>query len=187
MRITFPIAQIACRISPSTHFIYPVLPSKLEPVLWNLPYLNLERLPIIDITDNSDLKWLVLNTESQFSHLEYESYQHKQYKTRSQEARVDATRLEFKRSLLSMSQRFIKILDGSTRASAQSDSSVHSSHPLCHGLLSVRGTGMGDGYGMKFMIFVSKLRLDATNKTIAIDAAVSPEDNLFHSTLSFYD
>lgn len=150
---------------------YLIITSKLEPVLWNLPYLNLERLPIIDATQHTDFKWFSVNLELQFTHLEYEWYQSEQYKTRPQESRVDAARIEFKRSLSSVFQRFVH--DGITGSFARNHSP--SGRALGHDIKipSVRVMALADDAGIQFVIFVSELRLDTGNKTVVIDAAVS--------------
>ena len=52
---------------PLQRFIYPMFPENSLPVNWNLPCLDLERLPVLDLAKKAKLQWLITHTSLMFS------------------------------------------------------------------------------------------------------------------------
>ena len=133
------------------HFMYPLFLDGHKPVSWNMPRLNLDCLPILDITRNKELEWLTTHTSLMFSARERV--------LRDKEANSSTTdqsdvRINFKDSLFTMFIRF---------SGLQGSKSSH-----------VFGINHPTGGGIYVLVFVSCLRLDLANHTVVLDAAILP-------------
>jgi hypothetical protein len=49
------------------HFMYPIFPGKHGPLIYNMPRLNLNRLPILDTSKQNELQWLITHTSLMLS------------------------------------------------------------------------------------------------------------------------
>ena len=142
-------------------FVYPVFLDSKFIVAWNMPYLDLQSLPILDTRQQAHLDWLTTHTSMMFSARERSLRNNP-----TQQAPVgERTRVEFKDSLFSLF--------------------VHYS-----GLQGQRAHIFGincptDG-GVQILLFVSSLRLDLSNRTVVLDAAALPlYDTLMPRIASF--
>ena len=135
------------------HFMYPMLPSKRGPVIWNMPRLNLDRLPILDISKKKELEWLTTHTSLMLSSRE----RHLREKSMgSNTANHKDARINLKDSLFSMFMHF----------SGQQGQQAR-----------VFGINNPDHGGVHILVFVSCLRLDLANHTVVLDAAILPLHN----------
>ncbi|KAK4983489.1 hypothetical protein LTR50_007194 [Elasticomyces elasticus] len=134
----------------SPHFMYPVYASGHSPVVWNMPYSNLECLPILDTTRLGDLQWLITHTSLQFSAREKQLRE--RWMLNDAEKHKDV-RVNFKDSLFSMFMHFSGLQGGKA---------------------SVFGINHPTGGGVHILIFVSSLRLDLANHTVVLDSAILP-------------
>ena len=128
-------------------FMYPVFASQQGPVVWNMPRLNLECLPILDMAKTKDMQWLITHTSLMFSSRERT--------LRNTNFRKDV-RLNFKDSLFSMFMCF---------SGLQGKASP------------VLGINNRTGGGIHILVFVSCLRLDLGNHTVVLDVALLPLSN----------
>lgn len=125
--------------------------SQTIPATLNVPHLNLDTLPILDATDKERLDFLTTLASSIFSVRER--------KLREETIELNTSglaptaRLNFKESLFTMYMLASGLQGGQTGLFA-----IH--HP--------------DKGGNHILIFVSALRLDAANGSVALDAAVIP-------------
>lgn len=130
-------------------FMYPVFLDSEIVTAWNMPYLNLQSLPILDTRQQARLDWLTTHTSMMFSTRERSLRNNP-----SQQAHVEErTRVEFKDSLFSLFMHY-------------------------SGLQGQRAEVFGincptDG-GVHILLFVSSLRLDLSNRTVVLDAAALP-------------
>ena len=132
-------------------FMYPLLSTVHGPVTWNMPHLNLECLPVLDITRSADMQWLITHTSLQFSAKE-RALREKSMAS-STESHKDV-RLNFKDSLFSLFMHFTGLQGGGK-------SRVFSiNHPT--------------GGGVHILLFISCLRLELANHTVVLDMAVLP-------------
>jgi hypothetical protein len=132
------------------YFMYPILITGHGPIIWNMPHLNLECLPLLDMKRPGDLQWLITHTSLQFSTKE------RTLREKASAARAEAhkdVRLNFKDSLFSMFMHFSGLQGGQWRV-------FGINHPT-------RG-------GVHILFFVSCLRLEIANHTVVLDAAVLP-------------
>jgi hypothetical protein len=128
------------------HFICPFFLNGRNPVVWNMPYLNLDGSPTID--RNGDLEWIRTHIILQFS-----ARERKLIFPRFG-SQKDA-RLQFKTSLFSLFMAFTG-LGGTER----------------HHIFLFNS--IGQHRGLKFIVFVSCLRLDMANHTVVLDSAILP-------------
>ena len=133
--------------------MYPVFSDGRHPVIWNMPQVNLKRLPILDITKTEDMRWLVPHTSSMFSTRERMARE----KTMVPGAEIQKdVRINFKDSLFSMFMHFSGLQGGRS---------------------SVFGLSNPTQGGVHVLVFVSCLRLDIANHTVVLDAAILPLTN----------
>ncbi|CAI4214717.1 unnamed protein product [Parascedosporium putredinis] len=135
-------SAISDLIFPST------LSSDAVPVSLNLPSLNLDSLPLLDISDETANKWITTLTSFQFSSRESERSQ-----ANEKTGMVHSTRVNFKESLFSMFMTSTGLQGGQT------------------GLFALNQPGED---GVHMLIFVSAVRLDCASNSIVLDAAVMP-------------
>ncbi|KAF9872862.1 MYND finger [Colletotrichum karsti] len=139
--------------TPLTDFVYPnALAKSLSntPADLNTPHFNLDRLPIIDVTNKEANRWMTTLLSFMFTVRE------KEVREQAQAGRggiSNSNRLNFKESLFSMFMLSTGLQGGQT------------------GLF---GLNQPDGLGMHMLIFVSAVRLDAASGSIVLDAAVIP-------------
>ena len=130
---------------------FPITQAEDQLVLRNLPYLNLDVLPIIDLQNPHDnLSWLTTHTSLAMSSRER--------KLREQAMLpgappTDDPRTNFKDGLFSMYMHF---------------SGLQGSKQWVFGL---NNPNQG---GISILIFISSLRLDAANHTVVLDGAILP-------------
>lgn len=136
-------SAISDMIFPST------LSSDGVPVSLNLPSLNLDSLPLLDISDETANKWITTLTSFQFSSRERSERSQANEKT----GMVHSTRVNFKESLFSMFMTSTGLQGGQT------------------GLFALNQPGED---GVHMLIFVSAVRLDCASNSIVLDAAVMP-------------
>lgn len=132
------------------HFMYPLFLDEYKPVIWNMPYLNLDCLPILDVSKPGDLQWLVTHTSLQFSTRERAS---RDKSMESSEVVQKDVRINFKDSLFTLFMHF---------TGAQGSKS------------HVFGLSNPAAGGVHVLLFVSCLRLELANHTVVLDAAVLP-------------
>lgn len=131
-------------------FIYPTkLSTTSLPVALNTPHVNLDNLAVLDLDDNTRMKWLTTETSLQFSARE------KQLRNTSsaKSGMIENTRVNFKESIFTM----FMIVSG----------------------LQGRQTGLFGIYhpergGVHMLIVVSAMRLDGDAASVVLDAAVIP-------------
>ena len=136
--------------------MYPTFLDKSCPVNWNLPRLNLDRLPVLDTTETENLQWLITHTSLMFSTRERTL---RETSTKMTSGIHRDVRLNYKESLFSMFMSFSGLQSTRSEIFGLSD--------------STRG-------GVSILIMGSRLRLDLANHTVVLDAAVLP---LTHSLL----
>lgn len=135
------------------HFMCPMFPSKPGPVIWNLPRLNLDCLPVLNTSKKKELEWLTIHTSFMFSSRERHL---RESCMKSSTAKQKDPRINFKESLFSM---FMKISGVQGRKAR------------------VFGINNPDDGGVHILVFVSYLRLDLQNRTVVLDAAILPLQN----------
>ena len=149
----FEVMAPIARPERQDHFPYFMYPTSLEmryPVNWNLPYLNLDRLPVLDATDTGRLQWLITHASLMFSTRE------RTLRGRAVEMEngiCGDVRLNFKETLFTILMGF------SGLQGRRADSFI-----LRDPARSVPGV----------LIIGHRLRLDLANRTVALDAAVVP-------------
>lgn len=131
------------------YFMYPVYLEHGKPVNWNLPYLNLQKCPIIDTTLRNKLEWLTPHTSLAMSARERALRENK----RSPRCSGEQIRLDFKESLFSLFIRFSG-LQGQK-----------------HHVFGLDNEANGE---TNILILVSSLRLDLSNRAVVLDCAVLP-------------
>ena len=137
------VAPIACPEGQEyhQHFMYPILPNKAYPVNLNLPRLNLDRLPILDLTKAKDLQWLIAHTSLMFSTRERGL---RKTSIKTTDGIHSDVRLNYKESLFAMFMSF---------------SGLQSSRSKIFGL---EDPSQG---GVNILIMGSQMRLDTANHT----------------------
>jgi MYND finger len=149
VEVTAPICgpMVENRIS---NFMYPLFLNGRSPVLWNMPHLNMDCLPIVDTAKSNELQWMITHLSLMFSTRE------RTLRERSMASRTENhkdVRINFKDSLFSLF--------------------MHSTG-LQGGRASFFGLNNPAKGGVHVLIFVSSLRLDMANHTIVLDAALLP-------------
>lgn len=131
------------------HFMYPsIQKGKQGTVIWNMPYLNLDCLPILDLGQVKALQWLNMHTSLQFSVRERELREAPVSSVKNKDVRVN-----FKDGLFSIFMHFSGLQGGKAH---------------------IFGINNPTGGGVHILIFVSCLRLDIVNHTVVLDSAVLP-------------
>ena len=132
-----------------SHFISPTYKNGQDPALWNMPRLNLDRLPIIDTAKTKELQWLVTHVSLMWSSRER--------KLREQSSSPDAVqkdvRVNFKESLFSQFIHYTGLQGQKAK---------------------IFGINSPKTEGVQMIFFVSALRLDIANRTVILDAVVLP-------------
>ncbi|MCJ1251942.1 hypothetical protein MMC30_009180 [Trapelia coarctata] len=132
------------------YFMYPMFPSKPGPVVWNMPRLNLDCLPIFNLSKTKELDWLTPHTSLMLSSRE----RHLRERSMGVSAVVHKdARVNLKDSLFSMFMHFTGVQGQQAR---------------------VFGINNPDDGGIHILVFVSSLRLDLANHTVVLDAAILP-------------
>ena len=136
------------------HLMFPCFPNPSGPIIWNVPHLYLDKLPMLKIADKSKLDWLTPHTSLALSARE----------RRLRNQTVDASarrglgiqkdlRVNFKDSIFSMFLQY---------AGLQGHNSA---------FFTIYNEKQGGGH---MNIFVKALRLDLANRTVVLDAAALP-------------
>jgi hypothetical protein len=133
--------------------MYPLFQNGDGLAVWNMPYLNLECLPILDKARKDDLEWLITHTSLQFS-----ARERKLRDASIKPATGDHkdVRINFKDSLFSMFMHFTGLQGQPAR---------------------IFGLNNPNAGGVHVLIFISCLRLDIANHTVVLDSAVLPLTN----------
>jgi hypothetical protein len=118
------------------------------PVPLNIPHVNLDNLPVLDVTDKGRSKFLTPLTSWTFSARE------RQIREKANDSGLMAsTRMNFKESVFTMFMLASGLQGGQT------------------GLFAIHHPEKG---GIHMLVFVSVIRLDNANATAVLDAAVIP-------------
>jgi len=128
-------------------YMFPILPQPGKPVNYNMPYLNLQKCPVIQITQHGRLKWLVPHLSLAMSARE-RALRERADLPRSAGEQV---RLDFKESIFSIFVQF---------AGLQGTKSQ---------LFYLNNPANG---GVHVIILASALRLDLANRAVVLDCAV---------------
>lgn len=131
-------------------FMYPIFPSNSGPVIWNMPRLNLNCLPMLDTSKKADLEWLTPHTSLMLSSRERHL---RDMAMASSTAVHKDVRTNFKDSLFSIFMHF----SGLQREQAR-----------------VFGINNPRNAGVHILVFASRLRLDLANHTVVLDVAILP-------------
>lgn len=129
-------------------FLYPTFLWRGTPSAWNISYLNLDRLPVIDAAKKNELQWLTTHTSGMFNTRERAQRDETAVAGSKKDARV-----AFKESLFTMFMGFTGLQGRQTR------------------LFSLNNTA---SEGVHVLIFISSLRMDLANQSVVLDAAVLP-------------
>ena len=132
------------------HFMCPMFPGKHGPVIWNMPHLNVDCLPILDSSRKKELDWLTTHLSLMLSSRE------RYLREKSMEpgaAKQKNARINFKDSL------FFLFMHSSGLQGQQA---------------RIFGINNPDHGGVHILVFVSCLRLDLANHTVVLDAAILP-------------
>jgi hypothetical protein len=132
-------------------FMYPIFMEGGVPVLWNMTRLNLNVLPAIDTARQNDLQWLITHASGMLSARE-RALRDRSMASASSELSPD-TRINFKDSLFSMFMHFSGLQGGKA---------------------SIFGINNPSDDGIHILILVSSMKLDLTNSSVVLDAAVLP-------------
>ncbi|CAJ2510471.1 Uu.00g132800.m01.CDS01 [Anthostomella pinea] len=130
-------------------FMYPMLYTDHGALAWNMPYINLQKSPVIDIKQPDKLKWLNPHVSMMHSARE-RALREDEGPPRSPGERL---RLDFKESLHSLFNHFAG-LQG----------------PKYH----MFGIWNPNNGGVHILIFCSNLLIDLSNRVVALDCAVLP-------------
>ena len=130
--------------------LFPIVLCEAQPVLRNLHYVNLDRLPLLNVKDQTKLQWLTTHLSSMFSAKERQD----RGKSVSSKADCQNLRANFKDSLYILFMQF---------AGLQIDK-----------IYTVFGINHPNAGGCHMLIFCSGLRLDIANQSVVLDAAVIP-------------
>ena len=142
-----------CKIGGQGAYPFFVFPLELDPkypLLQNLSYLGLPTLPVVDLTETKNLQWMITHVSFSFSGRERKLRD--AFKIPGAPPANDA-RVNFKDGLFSMFMHFTGLQGQKAR---------------------VFGLNNPENGGVNILIFVSCLRLDTSNHTVILDAAVLP-------------
>lgn len=138
-------------------FIFPSALAKTEcssddrqiiPVPLNIPHVNLDNLPVLDVSDKKRLGFLTTLTSWMFS-----ARERKLRDQADDSGLAMSARMNFKESLFTMFMLASGLQGGQT------------------GLFAINHPDKG---GIHMLLFVSAIRLDGANASVALDAAVIP-------------
>ena len=132
------------------HFLCPMFPSKHGPVIWNMPCLNLDCLPIFDMSRKEEMQWLTTHMSLMLSLRERRL---REKSLDSSTAKQKDARTNLKDSLFSLFMHFSGLQGGQAR------------------VFGINNPGHG---GIHILVFISCLRLDLANRTVVLDAAILP-------------
>lgn len=127
---------------------YPVFLNGRTPAVWNMPYINLRNLPILDTSRQDNPQWLITHASLMFSARERTLRADPQ----APRLKVERTRYDFKDSLFSIFMHFTALQEAKRE--------------------NVFGICNPTGGGVHIIIFVSNLRLDLATRAVVLDAAV---------------
>ncbi|SPO04304.1 uncharacterized protein DNG_06987 [Cephalotrichum gorgonifer] len=149
LEVIAPFATHADTPALSTSIFPSTQSSNGVPVPLNLPNLNLDTLPVLDLSDEAAIKWIVTLTSFQFSSKERQERESANQET----GMTQSSRVNFKESLFAMFMTATGLQGGQT------------------GLFVLNKR---DGGGVQMLILVSAVRLDCASSSVVIDAAVIP-------------
>jgi hypothetical protein len=150
IEVEAPLADATIWKSFPAH-LYPVFLARRTPLIWNLSRLNLDCLPIIDISKKAEIQWLNVHAGGMFNTRE------RQLKTQPTSTSAESdVRFAFRDSLFSLFMHFTG-LQG------------QKSH-----LATLNNPAAG---GVHVIILISSLKLDLSNRTVVLDCAVLPLTN----------
>ncbi|KAK6065235.1 hypothetical protein SCUP234_12650 [Seiridium cupressi] len=118
-------------------------------VLWNIPYLYLDKQPMLDTTQHHRLSWLTTHVSMMFSARQ----RFLRDNPFAPAGPAERTRVELKDSLFSLIMHYTG-LQGQQA--------------------SVFGINCREQGGVNILLFVSGIRLDLSNRTLVLDSAVLP-------------
>ncbi|KAG9231539.1 hypothetical protein BJ875DRAFT_516814 [Amylocarpus encephaloides] len=134
-------------------FMYPSFIHEIGPVLWNMPCVNLEHLPIIDTTKKADLGWLFTLFALQFSIRELRLRE----RAITEEEDHGDVRIHFKDSIRSLFMHFTD-LEGKK--------------------INIFGLINPGKSRLHIVIFVASLRLDMANHSVLDTAILSVDEKI---------
>lgn len=127
--------------------IFPIFDDGSTPVLQNLQYVNLDRLPILDLSDPGRLWWIYSHLQSMLTDRERRARD----RLANRDPAGDAARIAFKNSLFHIFTHFVEDRNHKGRVMFSID------------------------YGKqdrRLLLLPSKLRIDLSNQSIVLDAGV---------------
>ncbi|KAM5352042.1 hypothetical protein ACJ41O_004765 [Fusarium nematophilum] len=132
------------------HFIYPsAIAASGVPATMNMPHLNLDNLPILNLEDKAKMRWLTTLTSFQFS-----AREKRLRNARDSETGIsDNAIVNFKESIFTMFMLASGLQGGQT------------------GMFAINHPDRG---GIHILILVSALRLDGDASSVVLDACVIP-------------
>ncbi|KAK0617770.1 hypothetical protein B0T17DRAFT_495888 [Bombardia bombarda] len=157
IELVMPVAKDIAKMHTDS-FTYPNATAPI-PIVWNLPYLNLTALPIIQIPTShaaEKLNWITPHAGMMFSARERRLREDKSLPRSGEED----CRANFKESLFSLFAIFTGV---------QGDRRHH-----------IFGLHDAKNGGIHILLFLSNLRLDLANRTVVIEGAVLP---LYHQLM----
>lgn len=156
VEVTAPVADPAAA-QTLDDFIFPSTLTRSDssstigqtiPVPLNIPHVNLDNLPVLDVADKQRLGFLTTLTSWMFS-----ARERKLRDQAGDSGLVTSARMNFKESLFTMFMLASGLQGGQT------------------GLFAIHHPEKG---GIHMLVFVSAIRLDGANASVALDAAVIP-------------
>ena len=143
------VAAIDALVPSMTSFAHPLLQTLNGAILWNLPYLNLDLQPPLDVTQPGPLQWLVPHTSMMFSARQ----RHLRENKTSPALASERTLVELKDSLFSLFMHYSGVQAEKT---------------------SLFGISCPTAGGVHIVLLVSHFRLDLSSRTVVLDAAAIP-------------
>lgn len=131
-------------------FVYLAFMSRNTPQLWNMPYLGIDQLPILDVTKTSQMQWLNTHLSLQFSSQERAL---REGVTATGTADYNNIRVSFKDSLFSMFSHFTGLQEKPR---------------------NVFGLNHPTNGGIHILIFGYCLRLDLACGSVVLDCIILP-------------
>jgi len=131
----------------SPAYVYPIAFEGGTPVLRNIHYVNLQALPVIDISQRDKLEWLIGHTFTMFSARERRLWKNQELEALEGER----IRVSFKDSLYSLLMQFTGLRGRKAH------------------LFGICDSGNGD---VHILLFVSAMRLDIANRSVVLDLGV---------------
>ena len=144
-------ADSSCFIFPMSLARNPSDENRILPLNWNLPFVNLDRMPQIDVKRPKAINWLVAHVSASFSTRE-RTRREADMENRLPTDFPPDLRLEIKEGVFA----FLMMFTGLQGKKAKVLSLVRA------------------GTGVHVMFFPSALRLDLASRTVILDAAVLP-------------